>query len=41
MLFPDLIRLTTSSFVVYRLRSSLTGFGVAVCLEIGEFHELE
>lgn len=30
MLFPDLIRLTTSSFVAYRLRSFLTGLGIAV-----------
>lgn len=30
MLLPDLIRLTTSSFVAYRLRSFLTGLGIAV-----------
>ncbi|MCR4298722.1 MAG: ABC transporter permease, partial [Gallionella sp.] len=30
MLFPDLIRLTTSSFLAYRLRSFLTGLGIAV-----------
>ncbi len=30
MLFPDLIRLTTSSFTAYRLRSFLTGLGIAV-----------
>jgi putative ABC transport system permease protein len=30
MLFPDLIRLTTSSFVAYRLRSFLTGLGIAI-----------
>ena len=30
MLFPDLVRLTTSSFVAYRLRSFLTGLGIAV-----------
>jgi len=30
MLFPDLIRLTTSSFVTYRLRSFLTGLGIAI-----------
>ena len=30
MLFPDLIRLTTSSFIAYRLRSFLTGLGIAV-----------
>ena len=30
MLFPDLIRLTTSSFLAYRLRSFLTGLGIAI-----------
>ena len=30
MLFPDLIRLTTSSFVAYRMRSFLTGLGIAI-----------
>ncbi len=30
MLFPDLIRLTTSSFIAYRLRSFLTGLGIAI-----------
>ncbi len=30
MLFPDLVRLTTSSFVAYRLRSFLTGLGIAI-----------
>lgn len=30
MLFSDLIRLTTSSFVAYRLRSFLTGLGIAI-----------
>jgi putative ABC transport system permease protein len=30
MLFPDLIRLTTSSIVTYRLRSFLTGLGIAI-----------
>src|SRR3990167_5838052 len=30
MLFPDLIRLTTSSFLAYRMRSFLTGLGIAV-----------
>jgi putative ABC transport system permease protein len=30
MLFPDLIRLTTSSIVAYRLRSFLTGLGIAI-----------
>ncbi|MBY0575701.1 MAG: ABC transporter permease [Gallionellaceae bacterium] len=30
MLFPDLIHLTTSSFVAYRLRSFLTGLGIAI-----------
>jgi len=30
MLLPDLIRLTTSSFVAYRLRSFLTGLGIAI-----------
>jgi putative ABC transport system permease protein len=30
MLFPDLIRLTTSSFLAYRMRSFLTGSGIAV-----------
>jgi len=30
MLFPDLIRLTTSSFLFYRLRSFLIGLGIAV-----------
>ncbi len=30
MLFPDLIRLTTSNFLAYRLRSFLTGLGIAV-----------
>ncbi|MDE2117517.1 MAG: ABC transporter permease [Betaproteobacteria bacterium] len=30
MLLPDLIRLTTSSFLAYRLRSFLTGLGIAI-----------
>ncbi len=30
MLFPDLIRLTTSSFLTYRMRSFLTGLGIAI-----------
>ncbi len=30
MLFPDLIRLTTSSFLSYRMRSFLTGLGIAI-----------
>jgi len=30
MLFPDLIRLTTSSFLAYRMRSFLTGLGIAI-----------
>ncbi len=30
MLLPDLIRLTTSSFLAYRVRSFLTGLGIAV-----------
>ena len=30
MLFPDLIRLTTSSFIAYRMRSFLTGLGIAI-----------
>jgi len=30
MLFSDLIRLTTSSFLAYRMRSFLTGLGIAV-----------
>ena len=30
MIFSDLIRLTTSSFVAYRLRSFLTGLGIAI-----------
>ena len=30
MLFPDLIRLTSSSFLAYRVRSFLTGLGIAV-----------
>ncbi len=30
MLFPDLIRLTTSSFLAYRMRSFLTGSGIAI-----------
>lgn len=30
MLFPDLIRLTTSSFLAYRVRSVLTGLGIAI-----------
>ncbi len=30
MLFPDLIRLTTSSFLYARLRSTLTGLGIAI-----------
>lgn len=30
MLLPDLIRLTTSSFLAYRMRSFLTGLGIAV-----------
>ena len=30
MLLPDLIRLTTSSFLAYRIRSFLTGLGIAI-----------
>lgn len=30
MLLPDLIRLTTSSFLAYRMRSFLTGSGIAI-----------
>lgn len=30
MLFPDLIRLTISSFISYRMRSFLTGLGIAI-----------
>ena len=30
MLFADLIRLTTSSFLTYRMRSFLTGLGIAI-----------
>jgi putative ABC transport system permease protein len=30
MLIPDLIRLTTSSFLSYRMRSFLTGLGIAI-----------
>ncbi|MFZ5522817.1 MAG: ABC transporter permease [Pseudomonadota bacterium] len=30
MLFPDLIKLTTSSFLSYRMRSFLTGLGIAI-----------
>ena len=30
MLFPDLIRLTSSSFLSYRMRSFLTGLGIAI-----------
>jgi putative ABC transport system permease protein len=30
MLFPDLIRLTASSFLAYRMRSLLTGSGIAI-----------
>lgn len=30
MLFPDLIKLTTSSFLSYRIRSLLTGLGIAI-----------
>ncbi|HEY0664940.1 MAG TPA: ABC transporter permease, partial [Gallionella sp.] len=30
MLFPDLIRLTASSFLSYRMRSFLTGLGIAI-----------
>ena len=30
MLFPDLIRLTTSSLLAYRIRSFLTGLGIAI-----------
>lgn len=30
MLLPDLIRLTTSSFLAYRMRSFLTGLGIAI-----------
>lgn len=30
MLFPDLIRLTTSSIITYRLRSFLTALGIAI-----------
>jgi len=30
MLLPDLVRLTTSSFLTYRMRSFLTGLGIAI-----------
>lgn len=30
MLFSDLLRLTVSTFVVYRMRSFLTGLGIAI-----------
>jgi len=30
MLFPDLVRLTTSSFLAYRMRSFLTALGIAI-----------
>jgi len=30
MLFPDLVKLTSSSFLAYRLRSFLTGLGIAI-----------
>lgn len=30
MLLPDLLRLTTSSFLAYRMRSFLTGLGIAI-----------
>ncbi|MDH4285518.1 MAG: ABC transporter permease, partial [Gallionellaceae bacterium] len=30
MLFRDLLRLTTSTFTAYRLRSFLTGLGIAI-----------
>jgi len=30
MLFPDLVKLTTSSFMSYRMRSFLTGLGIAI-----------
>jgi putative ABC transport system permease protein len=30
MLLPDLVKLTTSSFVTYRMRSFLTGLGIAI-----------
>jgi putative ABC transport system permease protein len=30
MLFPDLVKLTTSSFLTYRMRSFLTGLGIAI-----------
>ena len=30
MLFPDLIKLTSSSFLSYRMRSFLTGLGIAI-----------
>lgn len=30
MLFPDLVQLTTSSFLSYRMRSFLTGLGIAI-----------
>ncbi|MDD5180406.1 MAG: ABC transporter permease [Gallionellaceae bacterium] len=30
MLFPDLVKLTTSSFLSYRMRSFLTGLGIAI-----------
>jgi putative ABC transport system permease protein len=30
MLFPDLVKLTTSSFLSYRVRSFLTGLGIAI-----------
>ncbi len=30
MLFPDLVKLTSSSFLTYRMRSFLTGLGIAI-----------
>ena len=30
MLFPDLLKLTTSTFLAYRMRSFLTGLGIAI-----------
>jgi len=30
MLFPDLVKLTSSSFLAYRMRSFLTGLGIAI-----------
>jgi len=34
MLFPDFIKLTSSSFLSYRMRNFLTGLGIAISIRV-------